>query len=285
MNAESIAAITLWVLIAAVVIALIVWISCECAKSCGGGNTIAVQSGCDSDTAAVVVRHKDTGGSKQEQHKNNGGMSKGGSGASNASSSPPPHKSSNWDDMEQPFASGQPPLAYHPYGGDKGSAASAHGANYPTEESEAARFPRNPPMEGSDVAPIDSVCAPANGSKHGYNLDVDHLMPSGWRDNNGNCGSESIDSTQWAAYAPSKESFRNYNTTAGAARLSVNTRNPTARTIGLPNLVADAVRGCGAGGPAVPIGDSAVLFNDSDLRQNAIYNSIGKYPNIQDTWC
>ena len=74
-----------------------------------------------------------------------------------------------------------------------------------------------------------------------------------------------------------------YITTAGSSRLSVNTRTSQARQIGLPNLVKDAVQGCGAGGPPVPIGTDAVLFNDSDLRQNAIYNSVGQYPEM--AWC
>lgn len=135
------------------------------------------------------------------------------------------------------------------------------------------------PGSGGAAAGPDSVCAPAGDSKHGFNLNVNHLMPASWRGEQ-NCGVESEDSTQWAAYAPSKAAFDSYITTAGSARLGVNTRTAQSRQTGLPNILGDAVRG---GSGAVPIGADAVLFNDSDFRQSLVYNSTGMYPEL--TWC
>lgn len=269
MNVGNAAAITLWILILIIIIIVIVWIACECSKKNKTVNVVAVEP---SRTAASSQPHQPQ---QQQQHQY-------------AYASAPKNK---WESLEKPFAESANAagdmMPYEPYGAEDPSStqAPAHGANFPIEEDPAARFPTNPPAPGNALGP-DSVCSPAGISKSGFNLDVNHLMPASWRGGlRGGCGDEAEDTAQWAAYAPSKEAFDSYITTAGSARLSVNTRTPHARQIGLPNLVKDAVQGCGAGGAPIPIGSNAVIFNDSDLRQNAIYNSTGSFPNIQDTWC
>jgi len=168
--------------------------------------------------------------------------------------------------------------------------ANAYDMNFPVQEQRGgSRYPQNEPIDPTPMAHKNS----GNGGyddpfceeedAHGYNLNVNHLMPASWRNDQSACGAESEDQAQWTAFAPSKTAFDNYITTAGSSRLAVNTRSAQARQIGLPNLVKDAVQG--GGGAPVPIGSDAVLFNDSDFRQTLIYNSTGKYPNIQDQWC
>ncbi len=240
------AAICLWILIAIIVIVIIVWVACECSKS---------SSSPPKPDSVAVVKYGD--GKKQVKT--------------------PPLPS------EMPFAA---------------AGSSSHHKNFPTEElAQASRFPGNPPppamhssqCSSSSLDSSDSICAPAGNSKTGYNLNVESLMPASWRSGSANastsspssCGSESDDSAQWAAYAPSKAAFDSYITTAGSARLGVNTRTAKARNTGLPNLLRDAVAG-GSSGP-VPIGADAVLFNDSDFRQTLVYNSTGKFPDL--TWC
>jgi hypothetical protein len=274
MNGGNAAAIVLWIMIVVIIIILIVWISCECSKKNKTDIDIDVRvpRGGKAPPKRKIYRPPCPAPVTLEERIEE-------STATVAAGS-------NWADMEKPFADsrgggdGMGMMSYESYGsgGVNASKHAAYGSNFPTEEDSAARFPRNP---GTDSGP-DSVCSPSGDSKHGYNLDVNHLMPASWRGGK-KCGAESEDETQWAAYAPSKAAFDSYITTAGSARLAVNTRTPQARQIGLPNLVKDAVQGCGAGGAPVPIGTDAVLFNDSDLRQNAIYNSVGKFPEM--AWC
>lgn len=252
------AAICLWVLIAIIIIVIIVWIACECSKGGSGGG-----SGKRPDGTVAVVKYGD-GKRKEPLHTGVDGNSD----KYEASSS-----------LEMPFAS--------PSGG---TTADAYSNNFPTEElAKGSRFPANPPVMyssqcSSSAGPDNSsLCAPAGNSKTGYNLNVENLMPASWRKgaSSSKCAGESDDSAQWAAYAPSKAAFDSYITTAGSARLGVNTRTAKARNTGLPNLLRDAVAG-GSSGP-VPIGADAVLFNDSDFRQTLVYNSTGKFPDL--TWC
>jgi len=243
MDSTNVASLILWLVIIAIIVVVIVWIVCAC------------QNNEQANVKQVEVVSFNAGKEQQEQ---SGGQ---------------PENS-----METPFSQGDN-LAYYPFGKHNEEHASAHHANFPTEEDPAARFPQNP---DNGVQPYNSVCGTNAGDQYGYSLDVNHLMPASWRGNEA-CGSESVDETQWAAYAPSKAAFDSYITTAGSARLGVNTRNPQSRKIGLPNLVADAVRSCGTGGAPVPIGAENVLFNDSDMRQSAVYEASGKYPVM--TWC
>ncbi len=268
-NGSNAAAIFLWVLIVIIVIIIIVWIACECSKK-NKKNVKVVAFG---DGNKRERSHK-----KSAQRKTNiPNMTQEDNHLENSSQ--------NWSDMEMPFADSHGGgMPYESYGahGTETNKHEANGSNFPTEEDNAARFPKNPPVPGSGGAAAgpDSVCAPAGDSKYGFNLNVNHLMPASWRGDQ-NCGVESEDSTQWAAYAPSKAAFDSYITTAGSARLAVNTRTAQARQTGMPNPLAD-MRGCG-GGPPVPIGADAVLFNDSDFRQTLIYNSTGNFPEL--TWC
>ena len=269
MNGTNAAAIFLWVLIVIIVILIIVWIACECSKN--SGKDVKVVSFGQGNPNKMNKKNKNTprpilkNTQKPQMQEENNELG---------------HPSDKWDNMEKPFAmSHGGPMDYAPYGANSEMANThaAHGSNFPTEESPNALYPKNPPVAGADPG---SVCAPAGDSKYGYNLNVNHLMPASWRGPS-ECGVEDTDSTQWAAYAPSKAAFDSYITTAGSSRLAVNTRTAQARQTGLPNLLKDMVQG--SGGPPVPIGANAVTFNDSDFRQTLVYNSVGSFPEM--TWC
>jgi hypothetical protein len=117
----------------------------------------------------------------------------------------------------------------------------------------------------------------------GYNgtLNVNKLMPASWRSAEPCSALTDTDTSQWSSYAPSKQGFDNYITTAGSARLAVNTRTAMSRQTGLPNMLKDRIQG--GGGPPVPLGANAMTFNDSDLRQSLLYDATGIYPEL--TWC
>jgi len=139
------------------------------------------------------------------------------------------------------------PLGFAPYGAtDDG----AYFADYPQSENSSS-------LDG-------------DGSPSSYDMNLSALMPASWR-GAGNCGAVDADGEQdeWSKYAPSKESFQNYITAAGSARLGMNTRvrNPTG---GVANLLRPA--------PPVPMSASDITFNDSSFRQDLVYDSLGAYP-------
>lgn len=115
----------------------------------------------------------------------------------------------------------------------------------------------------------------------GCALSVDSLMPSSWRGGNqiqsmqGGCGGNmQAEQMSWSRYSPSKTAYNNAVTAAGSARLSIIDRPSLSKVIGIPNLLRPA--------PAVPVSSQAILFNDSDHRQNAYYQATGAYPVLSD---
>lgn len=117
-----------------------------------------------------------------------------------------------------------------------------------------------------------------DGGSYAHNLNVNHLMPASWRNSQPCTSLNDTDTTQWAAYSPSKQAFDSYITSAGSARLSVNTRSALSRQTGVKNMLLDMRS------PApVPLGSNAVIFNDSDLRQSLVYDATGLYPQL--TFC
>lgn len=103
-------------------------------------------------------------------------------------------------------------------------------------------------------------------------LDVNKLMPSSWRteDTLACAPGEREDEAEWTRYAPSKESFNKYITSAGSARLGLVTRSAMSRQVGLSNPLRPGV--------AVPLGAYQSDFLDTDLRQSMIYDATGMYP-------
>lgn len=152
------------------------------------------------------------------------------------------------EDMMPDVPEVQPaPLGFAPYGStDDG----AYFADYPQSE--------------------DSSSLDGDGSPSSYDMNLSALMPASWR-GAGNCGAVDANGAEdeWSKYAPSKESFENYITAAGSARLGMNTRvrNPTG---GVANLLRPA--------PPVPMSASDIAFNDSSFRQDLVYDSLGAYP-------
>ena len=103
-------------------------------------------------------------------------------------------------------------------------------------------------------------------------------MPASWRPNarlgqgdelhTGGIHSEN----GWDQSVPSADQYERFNATAGSARLALNTRWKSPVGAMQENIA-------GRQPPVIPIGTSAVEFNDSDARQSMIYNSTGFWPN------
>ena len=115
------------------------------------------------------------------------------------------------------------------------------------------------------------------GSVEDRQIDLNDLMPSGWRREATNGYGQQLitggqaDNSGWSATVPSREQYERYNMTAGSARLALNTRwkSPTgSMQETLPGRLP----------PPIPVGTGEVDFNDSDARQSMIYNSTGFWP-------
>ena len=112
-----------------------------------------------------------------------------------------------------------------------------------------------------------------------YQMNLDQLMPASWRGPSATSGegdgcAESVDG-QWAKYAPTKGAFARYQSAAGSARLSMNTRNTNKRNLGVRNLLRPS--------PPLPMSTREFAFNDSSFRNDLVYNATGFYP--EDASC
>ena len=155
--------------------------------------------------------------------------------------------------MMKPQCQSNPePAAYYPYSGSQGAAA--FDSAYPNEEDMSSMAPRS--------------CA--SSQQAGYALNVNSLMPAAWR-GNAQCGDNAaVDGSQWTKYAPTKEAFDRYITAQGSARLSINTRNPLGRQVGIPDLLRQS--------PPMPLAAEQIVFNDSSFRQDQVFRQMGRYP-------
>jgi len=140
------------------------------------------------------------------------------------------------------------PLGYRPYAFTDDS---SYFANYPDQ--------------------INGNSTMGNGQPNAYDLNLSSLMPASWRgsqDCNGAGAGIDDDVSSWSRYAPTKESFNNYITAAGSARLGLSTR--TKNITGIPNLLRAGV--------ATPMSAATIPFGDSSHRQDLVFSSLGMYP-------
>lgn len=154
-----------------------------------------------------------------------------------------------------------------------------------TSNANVGAFPKNVDPSGASLMP-DSVGEPSvplydqsvatqDDKDAGVAMDVEKLMPASWRASDvASCPSDmQTDDTEWTRTAPTSESFQNYINASGSARLSLNTRSPLARQIGMPDL-AYLLRQP----PKVPLAAYQADWNDSDLRQSLVYEATGQFP-------
>lgn len=145
----------------------------------------------------------------------------------------------------------QEPASYFQYGKHAGA---TYDAGYATAEDHAGQF-----AEGCGAA----------GASSGYELNIDSLMPASWKGTK-NCGDASASNAQWAKYAPTKEAFDKYISVMGSARLSMNTRSPLARQVGMPLLIRQS--------PPVPVSARDYAWGDSSFRQDLVFRQTGRFP-------
>lgn len=106
------------------------------------------------------------------------------------------------------------------------------------------------------------------------------VMPAGWRTdaaNPGKCASLGDGSyAEFSRYSISPEAVARSENMRSVLRLSENTRQGLGRTLGYQSLLRNYVTPVGP----QPIGDKAVLFNDSSVRQSYIAAVQGSFPSL-----
>ena len=141
------------------------------------------------------------------------------------------------------------------------NAAVANSASYP--DSTAAQ---------SLAGKTTYSCAPdiTNVGGCDYAINPDNLMPGSWREGV-SCSDGTDPNSQWAKYHPTRDKYYRYITAAGSARLGANTRSSSRKILGLQNPLRS--------GTSTPITNTVVApFHDSSLRAQAIFDSVGSYP-------
>lgn len=154
--------------------------------------------------------------------------------------------------------------------------------------------PQNPqvssPMIAANVAiggaPLDSSTYGLSEEsseyyKHFKPISLESTMPMGWRSstNSTNCGSTGDDIyNEFSRYAISPNQMKRAENMRSVLRLSESSRDGLSRTLGQRSLLRDFVTPLGPS----PIGDNAMLWNDSSVRQNYIASATGRFPTVAE---
>jgi hypothetical protein len=106
------------------------------------------------------------------------------------------------------------------------------------------------------------------------------VMPAGWKTQKPNCeGSGAGAFSEFSRYSISPEAVAKSENMRSVLRLSENTRHQLSRTLGLDSLLRNAITPIGP----YPIGDKAMLWNDSSVRQGYIAASTGFFPSVSES--
>lgn len=139
---------------------------------------------------------------------------------------------------------------------------------------------------------LDDSFAPSQATAEFYQtfnpISLSSLMPANWRPTGKNCGAVApASAAQAAGTAPADTRFDEFSrytiapdqvqraeTMRGTIRLSELTNTRNSRTLGMPSLLRNYVTPTGP----TPIGNDAMLWNDSQQRQGYIAAATGRYP-------
>ena len=111
------------------------------------------------------------------------------------------------------------------------------------------------------------------------------VMPAGWKGVEGGANAHHPSSalsssgdpfSEFSRYSVSPQAVARSENLRGVMRLSENTRQGQGRTLGYQSLLRNYVTPIGP----QPIGDKAMLWNDSSSRQAYIASSTGKFPEL-----
>ena len=105
------------------------------------------------------------------------------------------------------------------------------------------------------------------------------VMPAGWKSQKPSCeGAGAGAFAEFSRYSISPEAVAKSENMRSVLRLSENTRQQMSRTLGSDSLLRNAVTPIGP----YPVGDRAMLWNDSSVRQAYIAAATGAFPSLGD---
>lgn len=117
--------------------------------------------------------------------------------------------------------------------------------------------------------------------KHFKPISLETTMPMGWRSSTepSKCstGGEDI-YNEFSRYAISPNQMKRAENMRSVLRLGESSRDGLSRTLGQRSLLRDFVTPLGPS----PIGDNAMLWNDSSVRQNYIASATGRFPTVAE---
>lgn len=147
-------------------------------------------------------------------------------------------------------------------------------------------------MAATSAPYMDDSFAPSQATAEFYQtfnpISLSSLMPANWRPTGKNCGAVGpVSAAQAAGTAPADTRFDEFSrytiapdqvqraeTMRGTIRLAELTNTRNSRTLGMPSLLRNYVTPTGP----TPIGNDAMLWNDSQQRQGYIAAATGRYP-------
>jgi hypothetical protein len=164
----------------------------------------------------------------------------------------------------------------------------AHSAEYAPAAGPAS-LPADPASNlgaGANAAPptaapyADDAFRPSEATEEFYSTfkpqTLAQMMPSNWRPKGCASAGEGDEGqySQFARYSISPAMVRRSESLRGMLRMQENTMTTNSKTLGMPNLLHNAVKPL----RATPIGSSQFVFQDSQLRQGFIAAATGAYP-------
>lgn len=184
----------------------------------------------------------------------------------------------------QPRHSIQPQIAkqnlMHQYKSAAGNATATAPSTSPDSMSEIGTMPVISSTQPSLITSLqDSEHCNSNNGAGGKSMSLSSLMPQSWKQagtpvSNLNSGAASLSSqnNDWSKFAPTKEAFAKYVSTAGSARLSTNSKGKGAlsRQVGVPLLLMQK--------PKINVTSKNFSFNDSSNRMDLVAETTGSYP-------
>lgn len=163
----------------------------------------------------------------------------------------------------------------------------AWGAAVPTGNPQAPRVPATLFSSTAAGSPIDDATYAASPEtaqyyEHFQPVSLESTMPMGWRSPGASAKCSGADDElygEFSRYAISPNQMKRAENMKSVLRLSELSREGLSRTLGQRSLLRDFVTPLGPS----PIGDNAMLWNDSSVRQNYIASATGRFPSVSES--
>lgn len=161
------------------------------------------------------------------------------------------------------------------------------GVAVPTGNAQSPRVPASLFSSTATGSPIDDATYSASPETAQYYetfqpVSLESTMPIGWRSPGASAkcgGGEDELYGEFSRYAITPNQMKRAENMKSVLRLGELSREGLSRTLGQRSLLRDFVTPLGP----QPIGENAMLFNDSSVRQNYIASATGRFPELSQS--